>query len=328
MESRVAVDLAHAIAPLTVSVGADDTLFAIVADAPVVLIGESTHGTYEFARARAEITKRLIEDRGCTAVCIEDDWPDAYRVNRYVRGSCDDEDAAASLGGFKRFPAWLWRNRETVDFIEWLREYNGTAAKNGKPGVSFYGLDLYCTHACLDAAHRDPSLDQPASTWVARDRHMLDTLQELRRHSSAREDANKLVVWTHNGTTLGALARRHFGDDAVSIGFTTYSGWVTAAAHWRAPAERTRIVPALGDSYEYLFHSMNVARFLVPLRPHRPKLAGLPSQARERAIGAVYRPQSELASHYFTARLLDQFDAVYHFDVTRALEPLDRGERA
>jgi erythromycin esterase-like protein len=128
-------------------------------------------------------------------------------------------------------------------------------------------------------------------------------------------------------TNIGALARRRFGEKAISIGFTTYTGTVTAAPEWHAPEERKRVVPARGDSYEYLFHSMNVPRFLIPLRPHRPKLQGLPQQARERAIGVVYHPHTELYSHYFTARLIDQFDAVYHFDVTRAVEPLERSAR-
>lgn len=84
------------------------------------------------------------------------------------------------------------------------------------------------------------------------------------------------------------------------------------------------MVPARTDSYEYVFHTLGVPNFALPLREYRPELRGLPPQARERAIGVVYRPETELQSHYFHARLIDQFDAVYHFDETTAVQPLER----
>jgi erythromycin esterase-like protein len=321
VESRVAVDLAHAISPLQSGIADDTALFEIVGDASVVLIGEATHGTHEFYRARAEVTKRLIVDRGFNVVCIEGDWPDAYRVNRYVRGAGDDAEAIESLEGFERFPSWMWRNPVVLDFIGWLRDYNQRSPLAGRSKAGFSGLDLYGMYAKLDGQ-------------VAADRFL--------QHLALRQGATKAIVWAHNShvgnadatamalrneTNLGALARQAFGDAAVSIGFTTYTGTVTAAPEWQAPPERKHIVPARGDSYEYLFHSLKVPRFLVPLRSHRPRLPGLPAQARERAIGAIHSPQAELYSHYFTARLIDQFDAIYHFDVTHALEPLDPGER-
>jgi erythromycin esterase-like protein len=425
-ESRLAIDLTHALVPLVGSARDDQTLFAIIGDAPIVLMGESTLGTHEFYRARAEITKRLVADHGFTAVCIEGDWPDAYRVNRYVRGAGDDDAALDALAGFARFPAWLWRNAEVLDFITWLREYNDRAPAMLRPKAGFYGLDLYGSYASMEAALSyldgvDPlagararlhyeclqpfegrperyelaveggdrpacrndvvaelleiqrrmsryarvdgksaadqffyaeqdariaaraeeyyrgMLDESVSTWNLRDTHMMDTLERLLRHLTGHQGVTKAVVWAHNShvgnadatsmakrneANLGALARRRFGDYAVSIGFTTYTGTVTAASSWHGEHERETIAPARGDSYEYLFHSTNVPRFLVPLRPHRPKLAGLPQQARERAIGVIYRPRTELLRHYFTARLVDQFDALYHFDVTRALDPV------
>src|SRR5215211_3715606 len=99
-------------------------LLELIGDRRFVLLGEASHGTHEFYRARAEITRRLIEARGFTAVAVEADWPDAYRVNCYVRGRGDDRSAAEALGGFRRFPTWMWRNADVRDFVEWLRAYN------------------------------------------------------------------------------------------------------------------------------------------------------------------------------------------------------------
>ena len=92
-----------------------------------MLIGEASHGTHEFYRQRAVITKRLIEEKGFEAVAVEGDWPDAYRVNRYVRGADDDADAEQALGGFQRFPTWMWRNADVLDFVGWLRAHNEPA---------------------------------------------------------------------------------------------------------------------------------------------------------------------------------------------------------
>jgi len=112
-----------------------------VGDARFVLLGEGSHGTHDFYHARAEITKRLIIEKGFTAVAVEADWPDAYRVNRYVRGEGDDRDANAALAGFERFPTWMWRNSVVLDFVEWLRDENSSRNERNKTG--FFGLDLY-----------------------------------------------------------------------------------------------------------------------------------------------------------------------------------------
>src|SRR6266446_5601565 len=101
-----------------------DPLMDLIGDARFVLLGEASHGTHEFYRERARITQRLIDEKGFTAVAVEADWPDAYRVNRYVRGAGDDFDAAEALADFRRFPRWMWRNTEVVEFIEWLRAHN------------------------------------------------------------------------------------------------------------------------------------------------------------------------------------------------------------
>ena len=101
-----------------------DEIVEMAGDASFVLIGEASHGTHEFYKCRAEITKRLIEERGYCAVAVEADWPDAYRVNRYVRGTHDDPDAESALRGFKRFSQWMWRNKDVVEFVQWLRLHN------------------------------------------------------------------------------------------------------------------------------------------------------------------------------------------------------------
>jgi len=130
-------DAAH---PLTGAAGDYDPLLDLVGDARFVLLGEATHGTAEFYDERARITRRLIEEKGFIAVAVEADWPDAWRVNRYVRGEGGDADGRAALSGFERFPAWMWRNTSVLEFVEWLRRRNDRAGA-GKAG--FYGLDLY-----------------------------------------------------------------------------------------------------------------------------------------------------------------------------------------
>ena len=122
-----------------------DPLLEFIGDARFVLLGEATHGTHEFYRERAEITKRLILEKGFTAVAVEADWPDAYRINRYVRGLDEDPTSERALAGFERFPTWMWRNTDMLDFVDWLRGHNDflpTSATNASQ-VGFYGLDLY-----------------------------------------------------------------------------------------------------------------------------------------------------------------------------------------
>jgi erythromycin esterase len=126
-----------------------DPLLALVGDSRFVLIGEASHGTHEFYRIRAEITKRLIREKGFSAIAVEADWPDAYRVNRYVQGRGGDADATQALGGFKRFPQWMWRNADVLEFTGWLRDYNDAMRTPRK--VGFYGLDLYSMHASMEA---------------------------------------------------------------------------------------------------------------------------------------------------------------------------------
>ncbi len=135
--------------PLTGDSSDYDALLDGIGSARVVLLGEATHGTHEFYRHRALITGRLIAENGFSAVAVEADWPDAYRVNRYVRGVGTDGDAIEALAGFRRFPAWMWRNADVLDFIGWLRSYNEPRPERARAG--FYGLDLYSLRTSAEA---------------------------------------------------------------------------------------------------------------------------------------------------------------------------------
>lgn len=393
--------------PLTGSPQDYDPLMDLIGDARFVLIGEASHGTHEFYRERAEITKRLIQEKGFTAVAVEADWPDAYRVNRYVRGVSDDTTSAEALSGFDRFPAWMWRNTVVVNFVDWLREYNNALPQNAKK-AGFYGLDLYSMHASMEAVLGYLDKIDPEAAKRARYRYScfeqfgedsqsygyaasfgltkpcedaaVKQLKELQGRTgeyaqadgqvaedelfyaeqNARlvknaekyyrsmfrgrvsswnlRDRTKVVLWAHNShlgdaratdmgdageLNVGQLVRQRYGRDAVLVGLTTYRGTVTAASSWGAPAERKRVRPGLSGSYEALFHDTAMPSFLLTLRDDGKVVTALRKRLLERAIGVIYLPETERLSHYFYARLPDQFDAVLHFDETRALEPLD-----
>jgi len=406
-------------------VGDYDALLDLVGDRRFVLMGESSHGTHEFYRERARITRRLIDECGFTAVAVEADWPDAYRVNRYVMGLSRDKDADAALSDFRRFPAWMWRNRDVVAFVEWLRARNDAHAHATK--ARFYGLDLYSLRASMDAVvayldrvdpiearrarDRYSCFDEvggegqaygyglafsgaipcenevvaqlielrrradaylrrdgwiaddefffaeqnarlvrnaeeyyqqmyraEASSWNLRDRHMAGTLDALVEHLDRHLPRAKVVVWEHNShvgdaratemsargeLNVGQLARQRYGKQCLLVGLTTFDGTVTAATDWGGPAERKRVRPASADSHEALLHQSGVPRFMLDaMTPPVHEILAVPRL--ERAIGVIYRPQTERRSHYFEARLADQFDAVIHFDRTQALEPLER----
>ena len=402
-----------------------EPLMDLVGNSRFTLLGEASHGTHDFYHTRAQITQWLIKEKGYSAVAVEADWPDAHRVNRYVQGRGDDADAVEALGSFKRFPTWMWRNTDVVEFVAWLREYNDRLPE-GSRKVGFYGLDLYSLHAsaravldfldkvdpdaaqraryryacfehfgedtqaygyaarfglsktcedevvnqlvemqrrAADLATRDGHLDADAffiaeqnarlvanaeryyramfesqiGSWNLRDQHMVETLDELVNHLGAR--SAKIAVWAHNSHLgdaratqmvasgewdVGQLVRQRHGQDAVLAGFTTYTGTVTAASNWDGPAERKRVRTALSGSYESLFHAAGVPSFLMILRGATWLSGVLNQDMLERAIGVIYLPESERVSHYFQARLANQFDAVIHLDETRAVEPLER----
>jgi erythromycin esterase-like protein len=389
----------------------------------VTLIGEASHGTQDFYHLRASITKYQIEHHGLDAVAVEADWPDAYRVNRYVRGEGVDGDANSALSGFERFPSWMWRNTEVLSFVRWLREWND---RHPKRKVGFYGLDLYSLstsiqavityldkvdpdaarrardrYACFDHfagdthaygyavsagitepcehdvvqqladlrtrarqyASRDGGLaedeyffaEQNArlaanaeeyyramfrgrhSSWNIRDTHMADTFDALMTFLGDRNGVKpRIAVWAHNShlgdaratemgergeLNLGQLLRERHGAHVKSIGFTTYDGTVTAASDWDADAERKFVRPALDGSIEGLLHDVGIPQFSLHLDDQR--LGGFATPLLERAIGVIYRPQTERQSHYFQARVTEQFDALIHVDRSTALVPLE-----
>jgi erythromycin esterase-like protein/predicted phosphoribosyltransferase len=404
-----------------------DELMDWIGDCPIVLLGESTHGTHEFYRERALITRRLIEEKDFNAVAAEADWPDAWRVNRFVRGEPGDSDSTGALAGFARFPAWMWRNADVLDFVGWLRDHNERVPTSSAQ-AGFYGLDLYSLHksmdavidylhrtdprecararvlyGCIDRFGRDPqnygllagsgtvescreevaavlsalsdkrvallekdgaaAIDEhffaiqnarlvrnaeeyyrgmfrsDVSSWNLRDHHMIETLIELVAHLQSQHGRAKVVVWAHNShvgdaratdmarrgeCNIGELAREAFPGRSKTIGFTTFTGSVTAAEGWHLPAARRTLRPGIEGSYEHLFHQVGIPRFWLDLGAGDAACRALDERRLERAVGVVYQPSTERRSHYFHASLTAQFDAVIHIDVTRAVEPLER----
>ncbi len=173
------------------------------------------------------------------------------------------------------------------------------------------------------------------NSWNVRDRHMAETLDRLLEHLGP---GSKIIVWAHNShlgdaratdmgrggeLNLGQLVREKYGGSSFLLGFTTYSGEVTAASNWDEPAERKIVRHALAGSYEALFHETSLGDFFLSLRGD-PMRKVLSTPMLERAIGVIYRPETERLSHYFEARLAEQFDAIIHIDRTRALIPLEK----
>ena len=184
------------------------------------------------------------------------------------------------------------------------------------------------------------------SSWNLRDSHMMETLVALDQHlagadaGAAAGPPPRIAVWAHNSHlgdasatemgergewNVGQLVRDRHGDDAVLVGFSTHHGRVTAASNWDEPPRRKRVRDGLPGSWEDVFHHTGVPRFLLPLRDDGALRELVAPRRLQRAIGVIYRPDTERQSHYFHTRLAEQFDAVVHFDETRALEPLDVG---
>jgi erythromycin esterase-like protein len=176
-------------------------------------------------------------------------------------------------------------------------------------------------------------------SWNLRDRHMADTLMDLMTFLGTNGEPPRVVVWAHNShvgdaratemavageLNIGQLVRESLGAKAVLVGQTTHAGTVTAASEWDGPAHRKSVRPSIAGSYERLFHETGLSRFLIPMRTDLELASILREPRLERAIGVLYLPQTERRSHYFHARLSDQFDFVLHLDQTRAVEPLER----
>lgn len=167
-DSSLANALAEAAHPVQAQPRDYDPLLDLIGDAQIVLLGEATHGTEEFYRERAKITMRLVRERGFNAVAIEGDWPDAYRINEYIKGA-QAISAEQALEGFQRFPTWMWANREVLQFIRQLHDHNQSQREEAK--VGFYGLDLYSLHASMAAVIAYLDKTDPEAAARARERY-------------------------------------------------------------------------------------------------------------------------------------------------------------
>ena len=394
-----------------------DSLLERIGDARVVLIGEASHGTSEFYRMRAGITRELITRKGFKIVSIEGDYPDINVIDRAIRGRKTTELRDSP---FSRFPTWMWHNEEVESFVHWAKEYNSSLP--GPDQVSMHGLDLYSLYNSIGAVlafldETDPVAAESARTrygcfspwetdpatygraavsgrfrqcedevvktlsemlemrignaledqdeffdavrnatvvreaeryyrvmyygnrdsWNLRDKHMFETLRSVIDH---RGPDAKAIVWAHNshiGNTaatemgmrgeynIGQLAREHWGSEAYLIGFGTDRGTVAAASNWDEPMQVMDVRPSHEDSYELLCHETGIDGFLLPLRESRNATLRdkLLRPHLERAIGVIYRPETELLSHYFQAALPSQFDEFIWFDETRAVSPIE-----
>ena len=178
------------------------------------------------------------------------------------------------------------------------------------------------------------------SSWNLRDSHMVETLVALEAHLTVAGTPPRIALWAHNSHlgdasatemadrgewNVGQLVRDRYARDAVLVGFSTHRGWVTAASNWDEPAQRKRVRAGLAGSWEDVFHRTGVPEFLLPLRDDEALRSLVASRRLQRAIGVIYRPETERQSHYFHTRLDQQFDAIVHIDETTSLEPLEVG---
>jgi len=397
-----------------------DPLLDRIGDAEIVLIGEASHGTSEFYKMRSRITRELIVNRNFRFVTIEGDWPDAARIDHFVRHF---DTPHSEWTAFARFPTWMWRNNDVREFVDWLRIHNTDKTPDAR--VAFHGLDLYSLYSsirsilkyldevdpataeiarhrygCLTPWQADPATYGRAAlagtyrscepevvrmltelatkhreyaehdgerfldtiqnarlvanaeryyrvmyygsreSWNLRDGYMFETLKILRDFHSPD---NKTIVWAHNSHVgdaaatemasrgefnIGHLCRKEYGDRVYSIGFGTDNGTVAAASDWDGPMEIKTVQASLADSYERLFHETGLPGFMLGLSRTGTELLqrGLSKPRIERAIGVIYRPETERASHYFSAVLPKQFDEYIWIDTTHAVEPFETAE--
>jgi erythromycin esterase-like protein len=413
--------------PLSGAANDYDPLMKMIGDARFVLLGEATHGTHEFYRERARISRRLIEEKGFDAIVLEADWTDAYRANEFVLGNSKDQSAEQSLAGFTRFPRWMWRNTDFRDLVASVRSLNDSRQPEARK-VGIYGMDLYGLFESADAVveylsrvdqaagerarnrygclrnyrdqpeqygsevvknQRKSCEDEAAeqfqemekryrewlgsvkrernddlfsayqnarvvkngeayyrlsykisfSTWNLRDTHMAETLQALAEYFDAiGNQKSKIAVWAHNThqgdarmtemgksgeLNVGELMRKSNDGNSILIGFTTYTGEVTAASQWGEEGKTMKVRPAIAGSYSNLFHQTRVPNFLLIFRGNERLTQELSRPRLERAIGVTYLPETERQSHYFQAQMAKQFDAIIHLDTTKAVTPLD-----
>jgi len=401
--------MTKAIASCATGTGSE-ILGAVGQDIQVVMIGEASHGTHEFYRIRAEITKQLIVEKGFNLVCWEADFPDTERVNRYVLGSNVDKNSIEALGTYERFSKFMWRNEVVADFVEWLREHNCKTDKK----VTVHGLGLYSLENSRDEVigylrRTNPKLAEQARAgykgsnkyrvnssaassmirelerleqqkpqddelfaaahnarcvraaaeyyaaspgWNYRDTFMTETLVRLMQRKTAMVGEAKAAVWAHNShlgdarqtymmsrgkINIGKLVREHFGMDKVmNIGFTSHTGSVTASSEWDEDAEFKSVNPSMRGSVERVLHEAteegrlgNEWALIFRSTGSQENVASaeviemLGRSFEQRAIGVVYRPDTERQSHYFEAKTSKQFDILIHVDEMNALRPLD-----
>ncbi|MGN6703250.1 MAG: erythromycin esterase family protein [Burkholderiaceae bacterium] len=245
-----------------------------------------------------------------------------YAVASGEQPSCEDEAVRQLLQMSEELRQAMARDAEPAGFDElFYAEQNARVARNAE---AYYRAMF---------SRRDNS-------WNVRDTHMADTLDTLCEHlSRCSGRPARLVVWAHNShigdaratemseqgeCNVGQLVRERHGTlETFLVGFSMHAGTVTAASDWNAPAGRKTVLPSREDSYERLFHDTGLGRFVLPVRGH-PVAEVLARRRLQRAIGVVYRPQTERMSHYYHADLSHQFDAIVHIDSTRAVQPLDR----
>jgi erythromycin esterase-like protein len=263
------------------------------------------------AAARARSRYACFEDAG--------EEPQRYGYATEVAGEdpCEQDVVDQLVELQRRAGEYVERDERLPDDAHFFAEQNARLVRNAEA----YYRAMY--------RGRDES-------WNLRDRHMVETLAALaERVERDRGHPATIVVWAHNShlgdaratemgdrgeLNVGQLVRERWGEESFLLGFSTHRGTVTAASDWGAEAERKRVRPALEGSYEELFGALEPSAFLLRLGDVR---ASLPRARLERAIGVIYRPQTERWSHYFSARLADQFDALIHIDETTALEPLE-----
>ena len=289
----------------------------------LVLVGEATHGTHEFYRIRADLTRALIQHRGFTCVAAEADWPDAYRANRWVRHMGDDPAAEQALDDFTRFPRWMWRNREVVRFLRWLRAENADRSPDAR--VGFYGLDLYSLpRSMARVIEYLDKVDPAAAAHARRDYACFDVFgDDVQRYGYAASLSLDRSCEDEVVEQLVQLRQR-------AAEYASRDGRI-AADEYFAAEQNARVVSDAEAYYRAMFrggaaswnlrdrHMMATLEALIDHALAGPRL--------ERAIGVLYRPETERASHYFSARLPDQFDLLVHVDRTRALEPLEKWAR-
>jgi erythromycin esterase-like protein len=270
-------------------------------------------------RADPEAAKRARERYSCFDHFGEDTQAYGLMTRLNLSKSCEEEVVSQLVELQRRAADYARRDGPIVDDDFFYAEQNARLVKNA------------------EAYYRSMFLEE-VSSWNLRDRHMAETLEALVQHLGRNGARAKVAVWEHNShlgdaqatdmsrrgeLNVGQLTREKYNHDAVLVGFTTYHGSVTAASDWGKPAERKRVRPALPGSYEAIFHATVLGRFLVVWNESDMLTERLRTPRLERAIGVIYRPETERQSHYFSARLPEQFDALLHFDQTRAVKPLE-----